>query len=133
MIRIIIGLFFILHGLVYLLYTGHSQRIFELKPGLLWPDGSWVFSKFQGEKTTRLLAGISCILAAIGFVTGGIIFFTGLEWWYTLITITAIFAIVVFILFWDGKFTDLDDKGWIGMLINLLILVALQFLNLNEL
>ena len=28
-------------------------------------------------------------------------------------------------IFWDGKLNDLDDKGGIGVLINLIILIAL--------
>jgi hypothetical protein len=37
----------------------------------------------------------------------------------------AAFSAVVFLLFWDGKIQDLDDKGGVGLLINLAILVAL--------
>lgn len=43
MLRIIVGVFIVLHGLVRLLYFGQSQRFFKLKPGLVWPDGSWGF------------------------------------------------------------------------------------------
>ena len=73
----------------------------------------------------RLLAGITCIVAAVGFITGGIGIFAGKAWWDTLVVSTAIFAAIVFILFWDGKLNDLDDKGGIGVLINLIILIAL--------
>lgn len=125
MLKFIFGLFFILHGLVYLLYSGQSQRLFEIKPGLSWPDRSWAFSKFPGDKMIRLLAGITCIVAAVGFITGGIGIFAGKAWWDTLVVSTAIFAAIVFILFWDGKLNDLDDKGGIGVLINLIILIAL--------
>ena len=39
--RFVVGIFLILHGIVYLLYFGHSMRLFELRPGLLWPEAAW--------------------------------------------------------------------------------------------
>ena len=41
MVRILVSLLVILHGLVHLLYFGQSARLFELQPGMGWPDGSW--------------------------------------------------------------------------------------------
>jgi hypothetical protein len=45
MIRIMIGVFMVLHGGVHLLYFGQSARYFDLKAGMLWPDSAWAFSK----------------------------------------------------------------------------------------
>ncbi len=45
--RIIAGILFLLHGLVHLLYFGQSLRFFELQPDMIWPDNSWLFSKFH--------------------------------------------------------------------------------------
>jgi hypothetical protein len=71
MLRIILGVFMFLHGLIHLLYFGQSSRIFELKPGMVWPDGSWVFSNLLGDVTTRRLASIFLVMAAFGFIAGG--------------------------------------------------------------
>jgi len=71
MLRFSIGAFIVLHGLVHLLYFGQSWRLFELQPGMVWPEGSWAFSKLLGVEATRLLASISCVLAALAFVAGG--------------------------------------------------------------
>jgi len=76
MIRILFGIFVTLHGLVHLLYFGQSTRRFELQPGMVWPDGSWVFSRFLGTEAVRNLGGILLILSAIGLVAGGI----GIRW-----------------------------------------------------
>ncbi len=65
MFRFIVSIFIMLHGLVHLLYFGHSRRLFELQPKMIWSEGSWAFSNIPGNDTTGLLAGISCILAAI--------------------------------------------------------------------
>jgi uncharacterized membrane protein YphA (DoxX/SURF4 family) len=125
MIRILIGLFFVLHGVVHLLYFGQSARYFELQTGMLWPDGSWAFSRFLGNVMTRNLAGILLILAAIGFVAGGASIFLKQVWWRPAVVTAAAFSSVVYILFWDGGLQHLDNKGGIGILINLAILSAL--------
>jgi uncharacterized membrane protein YphA (DoxX/SURF4 family) len=124
MMRIIFGVFLVLHGLVHLLYFGQSRRIFELQRGMVWPDGSWAFSKLLGDETTKLLATIFLMLAAIGFVAGGAGIFLGQAWWRPMVVGTATFSIVIFILFWDGAWQHLADKGAIGILINIAILTA---------
>jgi uncharacterized membrane protein YphA (DoxX/SURF4 family) len=124
MLRFIVGAFFVLHGLVHLLYFGQSWRLFELQADMVWPEGSWAFSKLLGDGATRLLASIFCILAAIGFVAGGAAILVGQAWWRPVVVGAAAFSAVVFILFWDGKMQKLHDKGGIGLLIDIAILVA---------
>jgi hypothetical protein len=124
LLRFIIGAFIILHGLVYLFYFGQSWRLFELQTGLVWPDGSWAFSKLLGDEVIRRLAGISCVLAASGFVAGGTGILVGQTWWRPMVVGAAAFSAVIFILFWDGAMQKLADKGGIGLLINLALLAA---------
>lgn len=128
MIRIIFGVFFVMHGLVHLLYFGQSARYFELQPGTVWPDGSWAFSRLVGNEATRVLASSACILAAIGFVAGGIGILVRQVWWQPVVVGSAVFSAVVYLLFWDGTLQKLDDKGGVGVLINIAILVALLIL-----
>jgi hypothetical protein len=128
MVRIIVGVFILLHGLVHLLYFGQSQRLFELQPGLVWPDGSWAFSKLLGDETTRLLASASCVLAAIGFVAGGVGILARQSWWRLPVVSSAAFFAVMLILLWDGQMQRLSDKGAFGVLIDVTILVAVLIL-----
>ncbi len=124
MLRVAVGVFMVLHGLVHLLYFGQARRLFEVQPGLVWPDGSWAFSKLLGDETARWLASIACVVAAIGFVAGGIGIFVGQAWWRPLVVGSAAFSAAIFVLFWDGGLQRLDAKGAIAILINLAILVA---------
>jgi hypothetical protein len=124
LLRFTIGAFIVLHGLVHLLYFGQSARLFELQSGMLWPAGSWAFSKFLGDEGTRRLASICCVVAAVGFVAGGAGILVGQAWWRPLVAASAAFSGVVFILLWDGEMRKLHDKGGIGLLINVAILVA---------
>jgi hypothetical protein len=125
MFRIIFGVFIVLHGLVHLLYFGQSARYFELQPEMVWPDGSWAFSRLLGDEATRILASISYVLAAIGFMAGGTGILVRQAWWRPMVVASAAFSAVIIVLFWDGKMQRLDDQGGIGLLINLAILVAL--------
>jgi hypothetical protein len=122
MLTIILSIFCILHGLVHLLYAGQSRRLFELRPGMVWPDGSWLFSKLLGDETTRLLASILLALAALGFVAGGLGLLIRQDWWRPVTVGAAVFSALIFVIFWNGKFQALDDQGGIGLLISLAIL-----------
>ncbi len=124
MVKIIAGVFLILHALVHLLYFGQSARLFELKAGMTWPDSSWAFSKLLGDNTTRTLAVIFCILAAVGFViSAGGVFFSQ-SWWRTAIIAASTFSIILFFLFWNGRLQQLDSQGGVGILIDAAILAA---------
>jgi hypothetical protein len=124
MLRFIFGAFIVLHGLVHVLYLGHGLRLFELQAGLLWPDGSWAFSKLVGNAATRELASVGCALAAAGFVAGGVGLLAGQAWWRPVVVGAAVFSSVLYLLFWDGELSKLHDKGGIGVLINLAILAV---------
>jgi hypothetical protein len=127
-LRFIIGVFIVLHGLVHLLYFGQSWRLFELQPEMVWPEGSWALSKLLGDEATRLLASIFCILAAIGFVAGGTGILVRQAWWRPVVVGSAAFSAVIFILFWDGEMQKLDNQGGIALLINIAILVSVLIL-----
>jgi hypothetical protein len=128
LIGILLGIFLILHGLVHLLYAGQSQRLFELRPGMLWPEGSWLFSRQLDDDAMRLMAVISLALAAFGFVAGGLGLFFHQDWWRTIIVGAAILSTTIFAVFWDGKRQSLADNGGVGVLINLAILVSILIL-----
>lgn len=123
-LRFVFGVFCVLHGLVHLLYFGQSRRLFELQSGMVWPDGSWVFSKLLGDEATRLLASVSCVLAAVGFVAGGVGILIGQAWWRPVVVGSAVFSAAIFILCWNGTLQRLDNQGAIAILINAAILVA---------
>lgn len=124
MIKILFGLFIILHGLVHILYFGQSARYFELQPGMLWPDGSWALSKLLTGGVNRTLASIMLLLAAIGLITSGIGILAEQSWWRFAVAGSAVFSSLLFILFWDGLAQHLDAKGAVGLLINAAILVC---------
>lgn len=124
MFRLIFGVFIVLHGLVHLLYFGQSRRIFELQPGMVWPDGAWAFSRILGNQPIRQLASFCLLLAAAGFVVGGAGLLLGKDWWQPVVVSVSVFSAVLYLIFWDGRWQDLDDKGAVGLFIDLGILAA---------
>ena len=89
---------------------------------MVWPDGSWIFSRLVGDETTRLPASVFLVVATLGFVAGGTGVLLGQAWWRLVVISAAIFSSVIYLLFWDGGWQNLHDKGAIGILINLAIL-----------
>lgn len=126
--RYVLGIFFVLHGLIHLLYSGQSARRFELKPGMIWPDGSWAFSSLLGNETTRNLASISLVLVAIGLIVGGTGILINQAWWRPVIVGAVGFSSVVFILLWNGRMQNLNGQGVVGIIINMAILLAVLIL-----
>jgi hypothetical protein len=133
MMRLVIAVVFILHGLVHLLYFGQSAGLFELQPGMLWPQGSWAFARLLGIAATKGLASAACVAAAAGFAGGGVGLLLRQAWWRLAVVDSAVFSIVLFVLFWDGSLHRLDNQGAIGILINAAILAAVAAYNWPQL
>lgn len=128
LLQFIFGVFIMLHGLVHLLYLGQSARRFELRPGMVWPDGAWAFSTWLGDKITRSLANILCALAACGFIAGGAGILMSQAWWRSAVVGSAVLSSIIFMLLWNGKLQKVDDQGGVGVLIDLAILTAVLVL-----
>jgi hypothetical protein len=126
--KLIFGIFIVLHSLVHLLYFGQSARYFELKSGMLWPDGSWAFSRLLTNEATRNLASVALITAAIGLIAGAIGMLVGQVWWRPLIMGATAFSSVVFLLLWNGRTQNLDAQGLVGILIDIAILMIMLVL-----
>jgi hypothetical protein len=122
MLVVLFAVFFILHGLVHLLYLGQSQRFFELQPGMTWPDGSWLFSRFLSPESTRLIASVLLVLAALAFAGSGLGLLLKQDWWRPLAVGAAGFSSLVYLAFWDGTAQRLDNQGFVGILLNLAVL-----------
>ncbi|MEA4907230.1 MAG: hypothetical protein VB089_06415 [Anaerolineaceae bacterium] len=128
LLKILAGVFLALHGLVHLLYLAQSRKVFELAPGLTWPDGSWALSKLLGNPGVQTLAAFSLGLTALGFVTGGAGILLEQPWARLAAAAAAVLSTVLFLTFWNGEWKRLDNQGLIGIAINLAILAAVIWL-----
>ena len=122
--RILASVFLALHGLVHMLYFAQSAKIFELKPGMNWPVGSWALSRLLGDNGTRTVANVVCVLVAVGFVIAAVGLISGQPWWRSPVLASAVISAVLFLLCWNGSLQNLDGQGAVGILLDTLILVT---------
>ena len=120
------SIFVLLHGLVHLLYFGQSQRYFELQPGMIWPDQSWILSNFLKDRVIRLICNIFCVVDAFVFVGGSVALFFKLSSSEYIIVLGCILSSITYLIFWNGKLKRVDNQGGIGILINIGIIVILK-------
>lgn len=125
MLKYVIGLFLILHGLVHLWYVVLSRGLVEFQSEMGWTGRSWLLSPVLGEGTTSLLASGLYVLATVGFVLGGVGYLAKLGWWPSVVMGSAIVSTIVIALFWDGLWDMVVQKGLIGVAINVASLLAL--------
>ena len=124
MVRVLIGIFVIVHGLVHLWWVALSQRLVKFEPQMGWTGESRIFTRTLGDSATRLLATVLLVLATVGFVAGGLGILTGREWWRSVTVASAVPSTAIVVLFWDGSLVMIVQKGLVAFLINVVILVA---------
>jgi hypothetical protein len=125
MLAFLYGIFVFLHGLVHLWYVTLSQRWVAFTPEMGWTGESWLLSPLLGDGATRGLATALYSLATLGFLAGGIGVFARQDWWRPAVIGSAAVSAVIIILFWDGGLQKIVEKGLVGFLINVALLVAL--------
>lgn len=125
---IIVGVFLLFHGFVHLLYFGHSQKFFELQPGLMWPENSWVFSSLLNGDKIRLIASAFMLISAIVFIIAGTGLFLKQTWWRAIFIFAIAFSSLAYFIFWNRKLEQLPDQGLVGIQINLSLLLFILIL-----
>ena len=121
---ILVGVFLVAHGIVYGLYVGQAVRVFELKPGFTWPDGSWALSGLIGDPAVHSLVAVLFSAVAAAFAVSGVALMARQSWWGPLASVTAVVATVALVLLWNGRLQGLDSQGAYAILINAGIVVS---------
>ena len=122
--RVLFGAFLVAHGAVYGLYVAQALRLFELKPGLTWPDGSWALSGLIGDAGVHSVVAVVFSLVAAAFAVSGVALIARQTWWGPLASVAAIVATVALVLLWNGRLQGLDAQGAYAILINTGIVVT---------
>jgi hypothetical protein len=125
MFRIAIGSILVLHGLVHLWYVTLSQGWVQFQADMGWTGKSWLFTTLLASNSTRFVATALYSLATITFLVAGIGLIADQEWSRTWMIVASVISSVVILIFWDGNFNMLVQKGVLGLLINIGILVAI--------
>ena len=128
MAHVILGVFIVLHGLVHLLYFGQSRRLFELQPGMQWPDASWIFAKLSGNTIARDISSLVLLLITVGLVAGGVGVLARQPWARWVVVAALAVSALLFLVMWDGTGQRLDQQGGFAILIAAAIAVVLLVL-----
>jgi hypothetical protein len=105
-----------------------SQRLVPFQPEMGWTGKSWLLTNILGEYTTRTLAGLLFVLAAAGFVAGGLGYLIQMDWSITVLIVSAVLSAVTTFVFWDGSSQYIVQKGLLGFFIDAGILLWLMVL-----
>lgn len=121
--KFIITLFILLHGWVHVWYLLLAEDIVKYTPDMGWSGNSWLLSGWMGGSTLKQSAVFLYLTAAILFTVTGIGYYSGKAWFINTMIISTIFSSLLIITFFDGKFELLVQKGLVGLIINIALLV----------
>ena len=122
--KIIFGIFLILHGLVHIWYVVLSQGWVKFQAEMGWTGNSLLLTGVLGSKPLQFLATIFYSLAAIAFVISGVGVLAKQNWSQISMIVASIISIFVILIFWDGKLNQIVEKGLLGLLISVAVLVS---------
>ncbi len=119
------GIFLIIHGLAHIWYVVLSLELVEFQPEMGWTGYSWIFTDRLGERITPKIAAFEYNMATFLFVVSGVglILILQSSWANTWTIIAAVLSTVTIIEFWDGKPQMLVQKGLLGVIINIGLII----------
>ena len=118
------GIVLILHGLVHIWFVTMNQGWVELKPEMGWTGKSWLLTGPLGQDITQPIATIFYGLATITFIIAGIGLLSSQDWTRLWVIIASSISAVSILLFWDGNFCHPVEKGLIGLILDVAILIS---------
>ncbi|MEX1071639.1 MAG: hypothetical protein WEC37_03345 [Anaerolineales bacterium] len=124
-------IFVLLHGLVHMVYTAMARNWIPAPQGQEnWTGSSWLLAGQLGEQGTRNVGVVGFTLVTVLFGITAIGMMLRSPWATAWLAGSAILSSIFLLLMWDGKFQSLTEKGFIGLAINvalLILLFAFQF------
>jgi hypothetical protein len=123
--HILISIFILLHGLVHLWYVTLSRGWVEFQANMGWTGKSWLFTNLLGDNVTRIVATIFYGLSTIAFLVAGTGLLAKQDWSRIWTIVASVISTVTILIFWDGNLSMSVEKGGLGLLINIGILLAI--------
>lgn len=122
--QLIIGIFVLLHGLVHMWFVTLSQGWVEFQTDMGWTGKSWLLTNWMGQDLIKNAATTMYGLATLLYLVAGIGLLAKQNWTQPWMIGASIVSVVAILVFWDGNFSLLVQKGLLGFLISVGLLVA---------
>lgn len=125
--RAAVGLFLVFHGLVHGWFVVLSQGWVAYQDEMGWNGRSWLLSRALDAQLILDAASVLYLAVAVGFVVGGVGYVSspGWGWWAPLVAGSATLSVAVLVVTWDGEWDRLVEKGVLGILVDVVILIWL--------
>ncbi len=126
---ILMGVFILLHGLVHIWYVTLSQGWVKYQADMGWTGKSWLLTNLLGDGATHTLATTFYTLSAFLFLIASVGIFANQDWNRPWLVAASIVSSIAIVIFWDGHFNLIVQKGLLGLLINVAILLTIYLRN----
>jgi hypothetical protein len=127
MLHIVLGVFLILHGAVHIWYVVMARGLISADPDTVWNGKSWLLTRRLGDETTMTLATIVHSVTTLLFVVAGIGLVAQQEWFAMWAVAGSFLSIAAIVGFWDGRPDHPIEKGLLGIIIDVGVLVAILY------
>ncbi len=115
MLLILYALILLVHGLLFVLYGSFAKE---------WWPRSWLLAGRLDPGMLRVLVLTVLSSCAFLFSIAALGLVMGQPWFRDWLTAGGILSTLSMLTFWDGQFNALDEKGLVGILINIALLIA---------
>lgn len=122
--RLLMGIFVSLHGLVHLWYLTLSLGWVAFQPEMGWTGRSWLLSTLVGNQATRFVAAVTYSLVAVAFLVAGAGLIASQAWTRAWLLGASALSILAIVVLWDGNLQMPVEKGLLGLLVSAAILGA---------
>lgn len=126
MLRITFSIFLMLHGLVHFWYFLLAGKYVKFIPEMGWTGQSWLLGDPASVSWLKWFALSLYTVSAAFFIVSGIGLMFNKIWYMHWLLISAVISSMSIILFFDGKFDMLVQKGLIGLIINFALIVYIM-------
>lgn len=119
-------LFVFLHGLAHMVYTALASGWIPAAEGVEnWTGTPWLLSRTLSTQGTRGAGPIIFTALTVVFVIAAAGLALRQRWATTWVAVAAVASCGALLAFWDGNLQSLTEKGVVGLIINIILLVAL--------
>lgn len=117
--KAIAGTFILLHGLVHVWFFVLAAGLVNFKAEMGWTRKSWLLSGVLPDSFIQVLAIFLYLASTLLFVISAFGIWVQTAWQEKILLIAALVSTFAILLFFDGSFRFIIQKGLIGLVINL--------------